>query len=79
MGFNVSKCHVLTVSRKQNPINATYTLHEQPLERVKTAKYLGVELSSDLNWGPHIQAVTAKGHRTSAFLTRNLKGCSQQI
>ena len=78
MGFNVSKCHVLTVSRKQNLVNASYTLHQQPLERVKKAKYLGVELSNDLSWGPHIQAVSAKGHRTSAFLARNLKGCPQQ-
>ena len=79
MGFNVAKCHILTVSRKREPVQATYTLHQQPLERVRAAKYLGVELTTDLNWGEHIQAICTKGNRTSAFVTRNLKGCPTSV
>ena len=79
MSFNVSKCHVLSVTNKHNPIQHTYSLHQQPLERVHSTKYLGVEISSDLNWGKHIESVSAKANRTSAFIYRNLRGCPEAV
>ena len=34
MGFNVDKCHQLTVSTKNNIINTSYNLHGQTVEKV---------------------------------------------
>ena len=75
MSFNASKCHVLSVTRKTNPIPPNYTIHNQTLENVTSAKYLGVEISNDLSWGTHINQVCNKANKTSAFLYRNLRGC----
>ena len=31
-----------------------YTLHQQTLEDVQSAKYLGITITENLNWGQHI-------------------------
>ena len=74
MEFNVKKCSILTVSNKRHPTPYTYKLHGQTLH-VKSAKYLGVEFSHNLKWNKHIAQIASKANKTSAFLTRNLKGC----
>ena len=79
MGFNVVKCHQLTVSTKNNIINTSYNLHGQTLEKVKDAKYLGVEISEKLSWKTHVNSITNKANKSSAFVHRNLKGCSKQV
>ena len=42
-------------------------LHNQTLERVASAKYLGVELTETLHWGEHIQSTAAKVNKVSAI------------
>ena len=79
MDFNASKCHVLSISRKKKPITASYYLHGEQLQQVSSAKYLGVELTNDLSWNNHISSITAKAHKTSAFIHRNLRGCPHSI
>ena len=79
MDFNASKCHVLSISRKKKPITASYYLHGEQLQQVTSAKYLGVELTNDLSWNNHISSITAKAHKTSAFIHRNLRGCPHSI
>ena len=79
MSFNVTKCHVLTVTKKRQPIEQLYTLHGETLERVDSAKYLGVELSKDLNWAKHVHSISSKANKTSAFVQRNLRGCPHPI
>ena len=54
-------------------------LHQQPLERVASAKYLGIQLTGGLHWGKHAQSTAAKANRTSVFTSRNLKGCPPQV
>ena len=79
MGFNVDKCSVLTISKKKNLIIHPYTLHQHKLERVQCARYLGVEISHNLSWRNHIEAVVAKANRAGAFVARNLQGCPEQV
>ena len=79
MEFNVTKCHVLSVTDKLKPRPPSYSLHGQKLEEVKSAKYLGVELTSHLNWSSHVSNTTAKANKTSAFVYRNLKGCPTPV
>ena len=45
MSFNAGKCLVLRVTRKQKPIVANYILHNQILESVASAKYLGLKIA----------------------------------
>ena len=49
-----------------------YTLHQQRLEQAQSAKYLGITISDDLNWGQHISEISSKATKTLSFLRRNL-------
>ncbi len=79
MGFNVEKCNALTVTLRKKPIVRNYVLNGHMLERVHSAKYLGLMLTSNMNWSKHIKATTAKANKTSAFVHRNLKGCPTRV
>ena len=45
MSFNCTKCVVVRITRKSNPINATFKFHKHDIEMVKQGKYLGVILA----------------------------------
>ena len=77
MDFNAAKCHLLSVTRKKNPVKYTYSIGGAPLKQVAHHPYLGVELAADLSWGEHIKNVVPRAQRTLNFLRRNLSGCSQ--
>ena len=53
MKFNVAKCHSVRVTNHPVPkqIIHDYSLHNEVLENVSSAKYLGITLTEDLNWG----------------------------
>ena len=72
MEFNVKKCHVLRVTRKQNPVVHNYTLHGEVLETVDSAKYQGVTVTSDLRWNRHVANIPHKANQSLGFLRRNL-------
>ena len=62
MKFIVAKCHLMRVNRHppDKHIQFDYTLHQQRLEQNKSAKYLGITISDDLDWGQHISEISAK-------------------
>ena len=74
MKFNVSKCHSMRVTRlhpsRHIPFN--YTLHQQTLEQVQSAKYLSLTITDDFDWGQRISEITCKATKTLGFLRRNL-------
>ena len=45
MQFNPSKCQVLHITRKVEPLNTKYILHNVELESASAAKYLGVTIA----------------------------------
>ena len=49
------------------------------LESVSQHPYLGVELSSKLDWGHHIDSKVTKANKTLGFLGRNLGNCPESI
>ena len=53
-------------------IQFDYTLHQQRLKQVQSAKYLGITISDDLDWGQHISEISSKATKTMGFLRRKL-------
>ena len=79
MEFNPSKCEILSVTRKKSPTAYSYTLHGHTLNRVKSTKYLGLTITSDLNWNKHINNITARANQSLGFVKRNVKTRSRDI
>ena len=46
-------------------------LLDQPMDRVSSYRYLGVIISEDLSWSPHIEKITSKARRLVGMLYRN--------
>jgi hypothetical protein len=72
--FNVSKTLLLGVSRKRNYPTHSYHLNNKPVKIVANQVDLGVVVSNDLKWYPHIASCTAKANRLLGFLRGN---CTQ--
>ena len=74
MEFNPSKCQVVQVTGSRNPISASlYQLHGEILETVSCAKYLGVDITSNLSWGSHVDRITNSANKTLSFIKRNVR------
>ena len=74
MKFNVAKCHSMRVTRHlpSNQIHFNYSLHQQTLEQVESAKYLGITITDNLECGQHVSEISSKATKTLGFLRRNL-------
>ena len=79
MEFNSSKCQVIRVTTSRTPFNTEYILHGQVLEVVTSARYLGVDISSNLSWNTHVNRVTANANRSLGFIKRNVKTKSSKV
>ena len=71
--WDSSKCQVVQVKGSRKPFVSEYKLHGQMLETVTSAKYLVVDLSSNMSWGPHIGRITENANKTLSFIKRNIK------
>ena len=50
-----------------------YSLHNvKPLENAQSAKYLGITIPEDMDWGQHVFEICSKSTDTLGFLRRNL-------
>ena len=77
MSFNPSKCNTINITRKEDPLVTEYTLKDEPLENVKIASYLGIQISRDLSWHSHVAKVSAKGNKSLGFIRRNIRTSSK--
>ena len=75
MKLNPEKCYVIHVIKKKIPLIFDYSLHNHILQPVKNGKYLGVTISNDLDWDPHVNNITKK----VCFLCRNMKNCTRKV
>ena len=71
MKFNVYSMRVTRLHPSKH-IQFSYTLHQQTLEQVQSAKYLGLTITDNLDLGQHISEITRKATKTLGFLRRNL-------
>ena len=79
MQFNAEKCFTMRTGRSKSKINASYNLHDQPLQSTDSVKYLGLTLTFDLKFTPTLNNVTAKANSVLCLLRRNLKISSQAV
>jgi hypothetical protein len=54
-------------------------LHGHTLEKVESAKYLGITFKKNLKWDKHINTMAAKANQSLGFIKRNLKVHSPAI
>ena len=73
MSFHSDKCNVLRVTKKRTPLNSINKPKGQQLAELPTSKYLGVDLSSNLDWKEHIDRTVKKANSVLGFLRRNLR------
>ena len=73
MPFHPDKCNVLRVTKRRTPISFSYKFNGQELVEVSTSMYLGVDLSSSLQWKEHIDRTVKKANGVLGFLRRNLR------
>ena len=69
MQLNVSKTKEMRISFTRQPTVVPNILMDgEVVERVTTAKLLGVIISSDLSWSEHVDFITCKGSKRIYFL-----------
>ena len=79
MELNINKCSVLSITLKRNSIFHDYNILGATLKRVTNHDYLGVTISSDLNWLRNVTKISNKASRTLGLLKRTLSPCSQNV
>ena len=79
MELNPSKCSNMRVTRPDTPFIHNYILRGHILESLNEIKYLGVTISSNLEWKKHIANITSKANTTLGMLRRNLRNVPQAI
>ena len=64
MVLNAGKCKKnLICFWKKKPNFQQLTINDYPVEQVKSAKLLGIMLSSDLKWNEHVAYIVKKSSR----------------
>ena len=75
MSFNPDKCN----SSFKKPSSTSVYSQGTLLESVDHHPYLGIELSSNLDWGKHISNIVGKANRTLGFVRRYLGRCTETV
>ncbi|KAL1460244.1 hypothetical protein WDU94_012170 [Cyamophila willieti] len=60
----------ITFTNKQNKIEYEYKINNQITKEVKNINDLGITLSNNLTWGPHIQNVISKAYKKLGLIIR---------
>ena len=45
---------------------------QSTFENVQSAKYLGITITDNMDWGQHVSEISSKATKTLGFLRRNL-------
>ena len=79
MRFQPSKCNMIRFSRKRKNVENDYFLEGSELHFHSEVKYLGVTITSDLNWSKHVSLICNKAKKTLGLLKRNLSKCPKEV
>ena len=77
--LKATKCKCMRITRSRSVTPCSYNINSIPLEQVRTHKHLGVIISSDLSWKPHVLSVAAKANKILGLLKRTFGKCSEAI
>ena len=78
MQFNPGKCYTMTLATR-TPTPNMYTFCGETLTSVDSHCYLGIHLSSTLNWTAQTKAASTKAQQTLGVVRRNLNKCPTHI
>ena len=67
------------MTSSRTPLQTQYILHGQVLEAVSSARYLGVDISSNIKWNTHVDRIAANASQSLGFIKRNVKTNSPKI
>ena len=71
VNFNASKTEVVTFSNKRKAVyHPPLKLGDSVLNEVSQHKHLGITLSINLSWSPHIHAITTKASKRVGIMRR---------
>ena len=70
MPFNLTKCE------HYSPFVCHYRLNDCVIQRVQSAKYLGLTISGNLSWSTHISGIIG---RANSALARSFGQCTQDV
>lgn len=76
--FHPARCNVMSGTNSRRPFKAPYTLKGHQLTVEATSKYLGVDLTSNLDWKAHVDRIIKTSNRVLGFLRRNLRLSNEQ-
>ena len=76
LSLNVSKCNVVTYSRKKQTINYPYNINSVNINRLECIKDLGILFDNQFTFVGHIQDMVKKAFRTYGFIYRNCRDFS---
>ena len=71
LNLNISKCFVVSYSRKKSIINFKYEIKSQELIRCDKIKDLGVMFDESFNFNEHLQKTTLSASKSLGFILRN--------
>lgn len=71
--LNISKCRIMTFTRKIKPFDFEYTINDITLERSLTVKDLGIHFDCRLSFNQHINFTVQTAYRAYGFIIRNCK------
>lgn len=72
MLLNPSKCKAMSITRRRNPFLTSYIINNEPIESVKSFKYLGITITNELDWCLHISNIIASANKKLGFFKRHL-------
>ena len=65
------------MTNKNYPSDFAYTINKSTLKSVESTKYLGVTITSNLNWNRHIENIVGKANQRLRFIGRILRKCNK--
>ena len=72
MNFNISKCKVLAVTKRPDPVVFPYRIEGALLDRVESISNLGILLDDLLKWNSHVTKMVSKEYTTLWLIKRSV-------